>query len=983
MKKTIWIFSLSVLLFSTLAPSFTYATWDVINEPVIDENVIDNVTITNEIFWEKLWNEVNDVEWENLENDEINVDLENIENQWNLSLWFTPYNPSDHSSEILETEAEYLDRCYVYTVETNWLNLEHYKYEVCGSNVIIPKMDWKKTYIDEETFAWTTIDNLDLPSDTALTINSKWFSWAVINTGFTIEWDITWNYPEWFTIWENWVVRFNKQIIQMYDVNVNWRLIYDLNPLMQEYNIPYMSVSEFLCTSRINGVVDIIWFTWEISNSFKSSEITSNWVINIWEWIDKIHSYSFGWESYEGIPSIMDWIINLPNSLNLIQNSFNKSEINWSINFPESLKTLASSFNNSNVNSDMIFESNSQDNDFEIDSSFDYSYLWSNLMFSWLNVDLNNVSPYWISWDLSFYNLTFTELYNLFTLGGETILWSINFINTDLYLDWWYFFSGTKIWWDFNISWDSLRLSSNIPVDLKIWGNLNITWNNLIMPWFGGSEITWNVSINAWTMNLQYWLNGSKINWNVSIIADVISAKYGALNNLNISWDYLMSWNVLDLEDDVLNDLNIDWDFEIKWWLLKAKYGVLNDLNIYWDIKLPNNSEFWPGTLWWVIAKWNYIISYDTTVSIWDSVNNAQLSNDVKIVADEIESSEINANDDKIVIQNSEIVATSWMVVEYEWWLKVNFQDNWSSDIEWTAKFSDPIAVKVPVKNINNNFVKVMVKHQWDEDFWFTGLTLSQENVCDDWIPTSNPYNWEDVAVEENNDERYAVIYTCSASTFVAYTENEKKIENNTNENVSNNTSSSLVWGWSTISVKSNTTVKEQEHNSADTEKTTEKENNSIQPSNKTETTSVEQKVRMVWWKSLTRWEVAVMTNILLDVYPQLTENKTLNEVSEACENYADEQNFTKDEKKAITRLCKLSIMWIHRDTKEALDEFMVKQMASNDEFATVMDRAVENYTEKDLSVVKEALKKLENNEENVVFGTVYDVFMSIKNIFG
>jgi hypothetical protein len=51
------------------------------------------------------------------------------------------------------------------------------------------------------------------------------------------------------------------------------------------------------------------------------------------------------------------------------------------------------------------------------------------------------------------------------------------------------------------------------------------------------------------------------------------------------------------------------------------------------------------------------------------------------------------------------------------------------------------------------------------------------------------------------------------------------------------------------------------------------------------------------------------MTNILLDVYPQLTENRELNEVSEACSNYADELNFTKDEKKAITRLCKLSIM--------------------------------------------------------------------------
>jgi hypothetical protein len=52
------------------------------------------------------------------------------------------------------------------------------------------------------------------------------------------------------------------------------------------------------------------------------------------------------------------------------------------------------------------------------------------------------------------------------------------------------------------------------------------------------------------------------------------------------------------------------------------------------------------------------------------------------------------------------------------------------------------------------------------------------------------------------------------------------------------------------------------------------------------------------------------MTNILLEVYPQLKNtHQELNEVTYACSNYADEQNFTKDEKRAITRLCKLSIM--------------------------------------------------------------------------
>jgi hypothetical protein len=55
---------------------------------------------------------------------------------------------------------------------------------------------------------------------------------------------------------------------------------------------------------------------------------------------------------------------------------------------------------------------------------------------------------------------------------------------------------------------------------------------------------------------------------------------------------------------------------------------------------------------------------------------------------------------------------------------------------------------------------------------------------------------------------------------------------------------------------------------------------------------------------------VAVMTNILLEVFPQLVEGKKeLDDVTNACSNYADEQSFTKDEKKAITRLCKLSIM--------------------------------------------------------------------------
>jgi hypothetical protein len=106
------------------------------------------------------------------------------------------------------------------------------------------------------------------------------------------------------------------------------------------------------------------------------------------------------------------------------------------------------------------------------------------------------------------------------------------------------------------------------------------------------------------------------------------------------------------------------------------------------------------------------------------------------------------------------------------------------------------------------------------------------------------------------------------------------------------------------------------------------------------------------------------MTNILLDVYPQLTEKKSLNEVVEACENFTDEQDFTKDEKKAITRLCRLSIMGINNEDKTPLETFSVESDTTNNEFQLVVNRAIESYNEKDLSVVKEALNKLENDDE-------------------
>ena len=982
MKKTIWIFSLSALLFTTLAPSFTYATWEVADEPIIEPLILE--TLDQELLWSS-----SDDLWDNNSIDNIVDDP--LDYSWNNDLLDVDFSNDLNTSDIQKVLSQSNDDlnlstvswkdCYDYNYNNGTLILN--KYLCDDTNIIIPTSEsWSgnTTSIQDWAFAWKLIEKLEMPDQ--FTVGSEAFSWAVFSWNIILEEKKSWQYFNdlYSIIVAEWATLTLKQANRLYMSTVNWKLVYDLNNVS--------GVSYLLNKWTINWEVEIKWLNWTLSYSFESCNITENAKIILWEWITHISSYSFGWDYIENVPSIMNWIIKFPSTLISISNSFNNTEINTDFEFLNPSISMNNSFKESVINSDIELVSSNGIWQCDIRDSFENSVIWWDVLFSGLDLSIYGFSPVWISWSLSFVNIDFSTVYNIMKYWNSVISWNVNFLNSDVVLQWGFFFQATKILWDFNMSWENIIAPTNmsdVPIALKIWWNLNITWVNVLYPRFSNSQITWDLNIYWDTMNVQYSLLNTSVGWNVSIIGNTISGSYWSLNWMNIGGNFLMSWNDISFISSVLNWLHVDWNFEIKASILKAQYYVLNSLNVLWDLNLPNNSVFWDGVLWGVISKWSKIVSNEAKISIWDSVENQQLNSSVEIVVNEVDDNDIFSNTNWIVVQNSEIVATSWMVVEYEWWLNINFKDNSSSDIEWTARFSAPIAVKVPVKNVNNNFVKVMVKHKWDEDFWFTGLTLSQENVCEDWLPKNSPYSWEDIAVEVNNGERYAVIYTCSASTFVAYTENEKKNdnnENNSNSNVSNNTTSSYAWGGSAIIVKPNNLVKEQEHNSADLDETSKQENyNTTSQTNNTP--SIGEQVKKIEWRSLTRWEVAVMTNILLDVYPQLTEKRELNEVSEACEKYSDEQNFTKDEKKAITRLCKLSIMGIHNDDNKPLDKFMVNEITKNDEFSKVINRSLSTYTEKDFSVVKDALKKLEWDEDNVVFGTVYDIFMSIKNIFG
>ena len=444
-------------------------------------------------------------------------------------------------------------------------------------------------------------------------------------------------------------------------------------------------------------------------------------------------------------------------------------------------------------------------------------------------------------------------------------------------------------------------------------------------------------------------------------------------------YTWYISWKTLSI--DVVDEIpNNPW-YEFLWWYEEnsdspfdyKNTSITEDKTLYahWKALEEKAQE---------TTTENITYTNETTVTIWTEVQDETINNSsmINLVSKEVEQHEVKEEENKTTVQESEIQVTSDKTVEYQWWLEVYLEkttnigeEETKERIEWTAKFSSPVAVKIPITS-NAETVKVQVKHEW-EDFWYTWLTLNSYNECVNWEAVNNKYNWENIWVIEISWEKYALIYTCSASTFVAYTENEKPVV--VNESTSTPTPSAW-WGRIISTTTNKQPAIEPEHSSADVE------NKSIEQNTTTQTKEIviDSKLQQ---RSLTRWEVAVMTNILLDVFPQLVEWKQeLDDVENACSNYTDEQKFTKDEKKAITRLCKLSIMWIHADNNKPLDEFMVNQWTKDNEFSKVINRSLSNYNEKDFTVVKEALKKLEDNEENVEFWTVYNVFMSIKSLF-
>ena len=752
----------------------------------------------------------------------------------------------------------------------------------------------------------------------SVTLQNDVFSWAILNWDIIIE-----NKDNIGGYAFEWAIIWQKWKVTLWDKYV----LSDVE--VKEWgvlNIVWDNFTRMSSRMKIDWILNINTDWLIISNSLQYMKLWVNWQINFNNWITTITDNTF-WSSD------LSWTINLPTTLIEFWNtSFWNARIYTWIIFPNSLELIDSSaFQSATITWDLLFwESNTTIKWF---SSAKINW---NFLFTWTTFNFESISSISISWSLIW-----------------TDCWDVGF--------------RTSSFW--NISWD-FKIISNWNFNISQWwlGIWRINWD-LVLSWNGISLL----SVLRWT----------KITWNLNIQGNDIKVKYWALNGLNVDWDFIMKWNLIDLDTDVVNEVTIWGNLLLDAKLLKAQNSVLNSIKIWWWLKIPDNSILWERVLWWIISKSNSAMSYNTTVSIWEEVDK-KFIDDVNVVVDEIIFSDTYNLDNKTIVKNIEIQASSGKVIKFQWWIDVSFENIMSEipvKLEWTANFSSPIAIKVPVNDYDNEYVKIRVKHTNDEEFWYSWLTLVYENNCVEWIPEHDQYTWEYIKVDENEGIRYAVIYTCSASTFIAYSEDDYAEESDKVLNNSELISSPSAWGGRTI-INTTSNIQEKEHNSADISEEKEETENKTSTTTSDNTVTVEENIKKYSNIKLTRWEVAVMTNILLDVFPQLVEWKQeLDDVENACSNYADEQKFTKDEKKAIARLCKLSIMWIHADNNRPLEEFLVNNNTTNDEFSKVINRSISTYNEKDLSAVKDALKKLENNEDDVAFWTLYDMFMSIKSL--
>ena len=958
------------IIANKISNSFSYTTinWNIIvnkNESNDNDDVLYNVFR----WWTISWNVI--ISWDNMQFWASN--FENTKIKWDFT--FTWKN--------LNLPAwKWFNSFYI-----SW-DLKFYSDNLnVESTFQRSKVDWNLIFVGNE--------NINLGKNvfsSSNVWNNVLISWNNVNFEYYAFW-LMW--PKWFTVDNDFIIRtLNLNSVNSLDnMNISWDI-------------------------KIN------WWNLNLKNTFQNLKVWNNLIFtwNYYTWTS-----SFTWIN-------IDWNLEIiSNDIYMDELSFHNSNIWWDLkliwNIASKSESDHSSIIWSFINSfiwwntliswstisfespqffnfinkwdltiigDSILTTNAA---FE-DSTVEWNLLISWNYFTWTNWSFWNYSHQWkpiYKWDIMINSKNIYMDNNCFYKSNiwKNMLISGNVINQKYWA-----FSRINTSWDFVITWDQINIDStysnnNIFWDMKIYWN-SFTW---IYSALNNNNINWNLLLNLKTIYIWYnsfvWLI---LNNNIILNAKRIKAEYSSLKNLKIYWNSIISGEYLDFQYGGFQNSSITWDFNIYWSNLYIDYNwLLDNSHLKSNLRLPQNIELWSHD-----PFSNYSISWNLILEWAITILPTTFTLDWWLIIEDWDNA-INDIFTWIAIWNKQ-VRINWVLSNIwshsysfkEWTRIVNtltLSENFLNSNIWDWAFCIQNEPEVKAKAVTTKkFTEEEKKDLYDRTCidlsysWTHNLLLKVEwkeaIVVYDWInevviPEWIKKSW--YKIEWFEDENLLTWTNINNQTFDEY-EYQKTIYGKYVQEII----SSSAWGGSTITPsKQETKTIEQEHDSAGTEKTKNNITNTTKDTHTTVSENAKEQVFKLQQRSLTRWEVAVMTNILLDVFPQLAEWKQeLDDVENACSNYADEQKFTKDEKKAITRLCKLSIMWIHADNNKPLDEFMVNEWTKNNEFSKVINRSISNYNEKDFSAVKEALKKLEDNEENVEFWTVYNVFMSIKELF-
>ena len=126
--------------------------------------------------------------------------------------------------------------------------------------------------------------------------------------------------------------------------------------------------------------------------------------------------------------------------------------------------------------------------------------------------------------------------------------------------------------------------------------------------------------------------------------------------------------------------------------------------------------------------------------------------------------------------------------------------------------------------------------------------------------------------------------------------------------------------------------------------------------------------------KTLTRWDLARITDMIVKKFPQLIENRPI--INTNCTDYTDYDIFSAKEKVSIEKLCRVGIMGIHNDTKKPLTTFEVNRIIPMNEFQLVMERTFVDYKD---SLLVNIMQKVQWRKD-IDLLTVYEVIVMISN---